>query len=129
VHTSLYINKWSSSSSSILLLLLWEYQLSSMPVSCLHWNTQLYTNEKLSDLYEDIPIATQWYSVDCCLHILTYKQLHDVITCQPTIYLWDMSIVSIIWHNPTSLNLYIHLAVSLQCSGYTIFFDNANNFF
>ena len=22
------------------------------------WNTQLYTNEKLSDLYKDIPIAT-----------------------------------------------------------------------
>jgi hypothetical protein len=28
-------------------------------VSCLHWNTQLYTNEKLPDLYKDIPIATQ----------------------------------------------------------------------
>jgi hypothetical protein len=40
-----------------------------------------------------------------------------------------MSIVnSIIWNNPTSLHLYIHLAVSLQYSGYTIFFDNAQNF-
>jgi hypothetical protein len=37
-------------------------------------------------------------------------------------------IVSIIWNNPTSLHLYIHLAVSLQYSGYTIFFDNAQNF-
>ena len=28
-------------------------------LACPHWNTQLYTNEKLSDLYKDIPIATQ----------------------------------------------------------------------
>jgi hypothetical protein len=38
-----------------------------------------------------------------------------------------MSIVSVIGNNPTSLNLYIHLAVSLQLRVYYIL-DNAYNF-
>jgi hypothetical protein len=42
--------------------------------------TQLYTKEKLSDLYKDIPIATQ---CGFFLHIVTYQQLH-VLTCQST---------------------------------------------
>jgi hypothetical protein len=42
----------------------WKFHMSSIGGVRInnvisHWNTQLYTNEKLSDLYKDIPIATQ----------------------------------------------------------------------
>jgi hypothetical protein len=40
--------------------------------------TQLYTNEKLSDLYKDIPIATQ------CGFLSAHSNLPEVTCCQPT---------------------------------------------
>ena len=45
--------------------------------------TQLYTNEKISDLYKDIPIACNPVWIVVCTYLPTYQQLH-VISCQPT---------------------------------------------
>ena len=53
------------------------------------------------------------------------------MTVHKNISLRCMSIVSIIWNNPTSLHLYIHLAVSLQYSARPIYYGklyNAHNF-
>jgi hypothetical protein len=46
------------SDSLLLILLFWEYQLSSFVLALEH-TIELCTNEKLSDLYKDSPIATQ----------------------------------------------------------------------
>jgi hypothetical protein len=53
-------------------------------------------------------------SIIACL--LTFVQ--GITVC---LYLWDMSIVSIIWNYPTSLHSYIHLAVSLYFRVYYMF--------
>jgi hypothetical protein len=55
----------------------------------------------------------------------TFSLFVCVAMCQGVEFI---NIVSIIWNNPTSLHSYVHLTCH-YISGYTIFFDNADNFF